>query len=96
MEKIQSPAIDLGVMATLHKRFPGVPIRKPRWAEGEIKDEFVKMKVGDIVLFPVSDYNYNTLRGTAIHSLLELTMEGRRWSTTLDRSNKSCAVIRIS
>lgn len=92
----QTQQINLSVMETFRKRFPKVALNSPRWAKTDIKTEFLKMKVGDIVLFRLKDYNYQTLRTTPSTTLVAQSLDGMSWSTNLDRDNKSCAVVRVS
>ncbi|MDE7464956.1 MAG: hypothetical protein K2M59_03645 [Muribaculaceae bacterium] len=89
--------INLGVAKFFKSKFPHLTLTGPRWAEFGVTDEFRGMKVGEIVLFPISSYNYQTIRSTPGTSMVpEVLNEGRQWKTRLDRENKSVAVLRIS
>ena len=67
-----------------------------RIATRGIVEEFKDMKVGDVVHFPIPDYNYNTIRATPSSSLAEEKCEGRSWSSRLDTKNKCVTVTRTS
>lgn len=67
-----------------------------RTATGGIAEEYRKMKVGDVVAFPVPKYNYNTIRQTPQTSCLNESMEGRKWTTRKDFENKCIIVTRLA
>ena len=77
-------------------RFPDIKIRKPKWAQLGIADELKGMKVGEIILFPIPKYNYQSIRSSPSTSAVDKLLEGWRWSTSLDRKNKSVAVLRVT
>lgn len=89
--------MDLAIVEELKKSHPGIDINTPRWAELGVAAEFRKLDVGDVVLFPIVNYNYNTIRVTPFTSLMnEKVLEGRRWTTKFDEPNKSIAVLRTA
>ncbi len=61
-----------------------------------IAEEFRRMLVGDIVHFPLAQYNYNSIRSTPSTSLVPERMEGKQWKTKLDFDNKCVEVIRTA
>lgn len=89
--------INLSIVDAFKKRFPDLEINTPTWAVSGVADEFRKLRIGDIVLFPINSYNYQTIRSTPGTSMVpEVINEGRCWKTKLDRENKSVAVLRIA
>lgn len=95
---MENKEMNLSIVCEFRKKLPGIEIRNPKWAEcGIIAEEFRRMDVGDIVLFPVSSYKPTTVRSTPSATMLkEVLEEGRQWSTMLDKENKSVAVLRIA
>lgn len=84
-------------MDTFKSRFPDIETREPKWASIGAVAEFRKMDVGDITLFPIERYKYNTIRNIPTTSLaVDVLMEGKAWSTTLDKPNKCVAVMRTA
>lgn len=61
-----------------------------------LADKFRRMKVGEVMHFPVSEYNASTIRSTPGSSLLKEQMEGWKWRTKTNRELKCIDVIRIS
>lgn len=89
--------MNLSVVDEFKKVFPHLDIKTPTWAVLGVAAEFRKLNVGDIVLFPIDSYNYQTIRSTPASSMVpEVINEGRQWKTKLDRANKSVAVLRIA
>lgn len=89
--------MNLSIVDAFKKRFPGLDIKTPKWAVLGVTAEFRRLNVGDIVLFPIDSYNYQTIRSTPGTSMVpEVLNEGRQWKTKLDRDNKSVAVLRIA
>ena len=74
--------------------YPKLKVGTPRWAVDGIMPELRKMEVGDIVLFPIDKYNYNTVRSAPSNMLNERFIEGMEWTTRIDKENKAIAVIR--
>lgn len=88
--------MNFSIVDAFKKSFPGIEINTPSWAMLGVADEFRKLNVGDIVLFPIAAYNYQTIRSTPSTTLVpERINEGRKWTTKLDKDNKSVAVLRI-
>lgn len=84
-------------MLELSKRFPEIVLSKPKWATLGVAEEFRQMKVGDVLLFPVEEYAYSTIRSAPNSSLVKESMiEGRRWTTVKDSDNKCITVLRIA
>lgn len=61
-----------------------------------IADEFRKMEVGDVVRFPLSNYNYNSVRATPSTTLVPDRAAGKRWKTRINYDDKCTEVIRIA
>ncbi len=76
-------------------KYPGIEIKEPKWACLNVAEEYRRMEVGDIVVFPIPQYNYQTIRCAPSTSLIEESMEGKRWTTRIDRNNKGVAVLRV-
>lgn len=96
---MENKAIDmnLSIVEAFKKAYPELDIKSPTWAVLGVTAEFRKLQVGDIVLFPIDSYNYQTIRSTPGTSMVpEVLNEGRQWKTKLDRDNKSVAVLRIA
>lgn len=94
MENIVT-GIDLAIVDKFRRRFPDLAINEPRVATADIAVEFRRFNVGDIVLFPMSEYNYSSVRAAPASIMGKQMVEnGYKWSTTLDYGNKSVAVIR--
>lgn len=70
--------------------------KKPKIATGGISDEMRKMDVGDVVLFPLEKYNYNSVRATPATLMQERVIEGKRWKTGVNYEKKSVEVTRIA
>lgn len=70
--------------------------KTPRTATLGITEEFRKMNVGDIVHFPTSRYNYNSIRSTPSSSLVNDRINGKSWRVRIDFENKCVIVTRIS
>lgn len=97
--KMEKKTIDmnLSIVDAFKKRFPDLDIKNPTWAALGVTAEFRKLKVGDVVLFPINSYNYQTIRSTPATSMIpEVLNEGRKWTIKLDKDNKSIAVLRIA
>lgn len=62
--------------------------------EKTIKEWFKGMDVGDIVEFPLAEFNYNTIRSTPVASLFKEMHEGKRWRTRADAERGSIFVTR--
>lgn len=89
--------INLSIVEAFKKKFPDLDIKPPTWAVLGVTAEFRKLQVGDIVLFPIDTYNYQTIRSTPGSTMVpEVLNEGRQWKTKLDRENRSIAVLRIA
>lgn len=89
--------MNLSIVDAFKKNFPNLDIKTPTWAVLGVTAEFRKLQVGDIVLFPIDSYNYQTIRSTPGTSMVpEVLNEGRQWKTKLDKDNKSVAVLRIA
>lgn len=71
-------------------------MEKTKSRRGEIKDRFLKMKVGDTIFFPFDRYNPSTIRSTPASTLYNEVAEGMRWTTKTDIFGKRVAVTRIS
>lgn len=61
-----------------------------------IADEMRNMEVGDVVQFPLSKYNYNSVRATPSTSLVPDRAAGKRWKTRVNYDDKCTEVIRIA
>lgn len=61
-----------------------------------ITEEIRRMGIGDVVQFPLSQYNYNSIRATPSTSLVNERLEGKRWRTKINFDNKCVEVIRIA
>lgn len=61
---------------------------------GEMTALIRKMKVGDVLRFPIT--KHNTVRNTSTNNLLVERAEGRRWSVSADIPNKQSVITRIS
>lgn len=58
-----------------------------------LAEEFRCMDVGEVVEFPLSRYNYNSVRSTPATALInEQIEEGKRWKTRLDK-DKRCVIV---
>ena len=89
--------MNLSIVDAFKKNFPDLDIKTPTWAVLGVTAEFRRLQVGDIVLFPIDSYNYQTIRSTPGTSMVpEVLNEGRQWKTKLDKDNKSVAVLRIA
>lgn len=89
--------MNLTIVDAFKKKFPELDIKDPTWAALGVTAEFRKLKVGDVVLFPINSYNYQTIRSTPATSMIpEVLNEGRKWTIKLDKDNKSIAVLRIA
>ena len=90
------PKIDLSIVDAFKRENFDVDIKPPKWAERKPAAELKAQGVGDISLFPVSEYQPSTIRSTPSASLFDLQVnEGRVWRTKQDRPNKAIAVIRL-
>ena len=67
-----------------------------RKATLSIPAELRKLEVGEEVAFPITDYNYNTIRQAPSNSLLKEKMDGWDWKTRKDFETKCIIVTRIS
>lgn len=70
--------------------------KTPRTAELGIAEELRNMKVGDVVQFPIPKYNYNSIRSSPFTTLINETLEGRKWKNRVDYNNGNVVVTRIS
>lgn len=87
--------INQSIVDYFKSRFPSVEMKEIWRAEGSVADEFRKMNVGDIVLFDVDKYNYQTIRtAPATIMVKERMKEGRMWKTRVDYDNQAAAVLR--
>lgn len=88
--------IDQSVKDWFKLKHPGIKVKEPRFATLGVAEEYKRMEVGDVVLFPASDYPANTVRCTPNTTLLNKVLEGCKWTTRVDPANKSIAVLRLS
>ncbi|WP_305257596.1 hypothetical protein [uncultured Duncaniella sp.] len=58
--------------------------------------ELRKMKVGDIVAFPLPKYNYNSVRASCSCTLAAELVDGWKFKTKRDFDNKRVLVIRTA
>lgn len=70
--------------------------KEARIAKLGIAEELRNMEVGDIVQFPVTKYNYNSIRSSPTTSLIVEKLEGRRWRTRMDYDTGNAIVTRIA
>lgn len=61
-----------------------------------IADEFRRMEIGEVVRFPMSQYNYNTIRATPSTTLVKERIEGMRWRTKINFDDRCIEVTRIA
>ncbi|MBJ2189113.1 MAG: hypothetical protein JFR41_10885 [Muribaculaceae bacterium] len=61
-----------------------------------IADKFRNMKVGEVIQFPLSEYNPSTIRSMPAASLLKEVSEGCKWRTRANIPEKCIDVIRVS
>lgn len=61
-----------------------------------IAEEFRKLGVGEAVRFPLSEYNYNSVRATPSTSLVNDRAEGKKWKTKINFDDKCVEVTRIA
>lgn len=61
-----------------------------------IAEELRNMEVGEVVQFPIPDYNYNSIRTAPNSTLIKERLEGRRWKQKLDCDNRRVLVTRIA
>lgn len=87
--------MDLSVIEWFKGKYPGMEIKEPRLASLSATEEMRKLKVGDVVVFPAAYYNCNSIRSLPSTSLFNETIEGRKWTTRVDRNNKGVAVLRV-
>lgn len=67
-----------------------------RIASGGIAEEFRNLNVGEVVVFPMADYNPNTVRNTPSASMLnERAKTGKKWITSTDMEDKCVYVVRV-
>lgn len=67
-----------------------------RKASGGIAEEFRNLSVGEVILFPMLDYNPNTVRNTPSTTMLnERIKTGKKWITSTDMENKCVYVARV-
>lgn len=69
---------------------------KKRIATLGITEEMRRMAVGDVVQFPLSRYNNNSVRSTPGSTLVQERINGMRWKTRMDYDNKCVEVIRTA
>lgn len=87
--------MDLSVVEWFKGKYPGIDIKEPRWASLTATEEMRRQKVGEVVIFPAAGYNCNSIRSLPSTSLFNESIEGRRWTTRVDRNNKGVAVLRV-
>lgn len=89
--------INLEVMDFFKGKYPDLEIKTPKMASLGVTEEFRRLEVGEIVLFPVGPYNYQTIRSTPGSTMIpEVLNEGRQWKTRIDKANKCIAVLRTA
>ena len=88
--------INLDIVEFFSAKHPKINVKKPRWAVLGIVDEFRRLDVGGVVLFPIGKYKYSSIRSTPASALVEERMDGKEWTTRIDKPNKSIAVMRVS
>lgn len=88
--------MNLSIVEAFRKKFPDLEIKTPKWATLGVTEEYKRLGVGEIVLFPVDTYNYQTVRTAPNTTMVPERLEGKKWSTKLDIDNKSYAVLRVS
>lgn len=88
--------IDYGVIDKLRLTYPDITLKEPTWATGLLSEEFRSMAPGDVKLFEIPKYKYNTVRVLPSTTLVEDKMQGRNWTTRIDPANKSVTVLCIS
>ncbi len=68
-----------------------------RIATRGIAAEARDMKVGDVVRFPLDNYNYNSIRSAPNSTLMpDRISSGKRWKTKLDWEDRVVDLIRIA
>lgn len=92
----KTKTINMEVYDSLKRQYPSIDVHKPRIAEGKVVDEFRKMKIGDIVVFPTEFYNYQTIRSCPASCMIPERLKGWNWRVKLDIPNKAVSVIRLS
>lgn len=67
-----------------------------RKATGGVAEEFRNLSIGEVIMFPMLDYNPNTVRNTPSASMLnERVKTGKKWITSTDLDDKCVYVIRV-
>lgn len=69
---------------------------KKRTAVLGIVEELRNMKVGDIVQFPLEQYNNTSVRAAPSSALVLERANGKRWRTRVNYAEKCTDVIRVS
>lgn len=87
--------MELSVVDWFKGKYPGIKVNEPKWANLTVAEEYRRMEVGDVVMFRIPGYNYQTVRCAPSTSLIAESMEGRRWTTRMDRNNRCVAVLRV-
>lgn len=67
-----------------------------RTATRGIAEELRDMEVGDSVNFPLTKYNYNSVRTTPGSTLVMERINGQKWRSQLDIENKCVKVTRTA
>lgn len=70
--------------------------KRKRIAEDSISAEMRCMDVGEVVQFPISRYNYNSVRSTPSTLVKERIEEGKKWTTRINYDEKCVEVKRVS
>lgn len=67
-----------------------------RTASGGVAEEFRKMNVGEVIVFPMDKYNPLTVRNTPSASMInERVKNGKKWKTSTDFDDKCVYVTRV-
>lgn len=67
-----------------------------RKATGGVAEEFRNLSIGEVIMFPMLEYNPNTVRNAPSASMLnERVKTGKKWITSTDLDDKCVYVIRV-
>lgn len=67
-----------------------------RKATGGVAEEFRNLSVGEVIMFPMLNYNPNTVRNTPSTSMLnERVRTGKKWKTSTDMEDQCVYVVRV-
>lgn len=61
-----------------------------------IAEEFRRMEIGEVVQFPMAQYNYNTIRSTPSTTLVKERLDGKKWRTKINFDEKCVEVTRVA